>query len=62
LSISVFKMIALIINIAIVVYLLLAKRLFGLRGGHKAEAARRHELGGWGAIERATPAEPSTTP
>ena len=62
LSVSVFKVITLIINVAIVVYLLLAKRLFGLRGGHRAEAKRRHELGGWGAIERATPGEASATP
>jgi len=56
LGVSVFKVITLIINLAIVVYLLLAKRLFGLRGGHEAELARRRELGGWAAIERATPA------
>jgi uncharacterized membrane protein (DUF2068 family) len=29
-------------NVAAVVYLLLAKRLFGLRGGHKAVLAQRH--------------------
>ncbi len=55
LSVSVFKMVTLVINVAIVVYLLLAKRLFGLRGGHRAELERRQELGGWAAIERATP-------
>jgi uncharacterized membrane protein (DUF2068 family) len=55
LSISAFKMIVLVINVAVVVYLLLAKRLFGLRGGHGAEMARRDALGGWGAIETATP-------
>lgn len=33
---------ALIFNIAAVVYLLLAKRLFGLRGGHRAVEAERH--------------------
>jgi uncharacterized membrane protein (DUF2068 family) len=53
-SISAFKLIAFIINVAVVVYLLLAKRLFGLRGGHAAERARRESLGGWTAIERAT--------
>ncbi len=62
LSVSVFKLITLVINVAIVIYLLLAKRLFGLRGGHKAEVERRRELGGWGAIERATPAVPSAIP
>jgi uncharacterized membrane protein (DUF2068 family) len=34
---------ALIINIAAVVYILLSKRLFGLRGGHAAYEAERHE-------------------
>jgi uncharacterized membrane protein (DUF2068 family) len=34
---------ALIINIAAVVYILLTKRLFGLRGGHAAYLAERHE-------------------
>jgi uncharacterized membrane protein (DUF2068 family) len=34
---------ALIINIAAVVYLLVTKRLFGLRGGHEAYMAERHE-------------------
>jgi uncharacterized membrane protein (DUF2068 family) len=53
-SVSTFKLITLAINLAVVVYLLLAKRLFGLRGGHRAELARREALGGWEAIERAT--------
>src|SRR5262249_17936428 len=34
---------ALIINIAAVIYLLYTKRLFGLRGGHEAYMAERHE-------------------
>jgi uncharacterized membrane protein (DUF2068 family) len=34
---------ALVINIAAVLYILLSKRLFGLRGGHAAYAAERHE-------------------
>ena len=54
-GLSVFKLIALIINLAVVLYLLLAKRLFGLRGGHAAEHARREATSGWGALERATP-------
>jgi uncharacterized membrane protein (DUF2068 family) len=58
-SVSAFKLIALIINLAVVIYLLLAKRLFGLRGGHAAEQARRHASSGWGAIERATPGLPA---
>jgi uncharacterized membrane protein (DUF2068 family) len=53
--ITAFKVVALIINIAIVVYLLVAKRLFGLRGGEAAQRAIRERELGWGAIERATP-------
>ncbi|MET7395775.1 DUF2127 domain-containing protein [Dactylosporangium sp. NPDC005572] len=34
---------ALVVNIAAVLYILLSKRLFGLRGGHAAYAAERHE-------------------
>jgi uncharacterized membrane protein (DUF2068 family) len=34
---------ALIINIAAVLYILLTKRLFGVRGGHAAYEAERHE-------------------
>ena len=41
LGVSAFKVVTLVINLAIVVYLLLAKRLFGLRGGHRAEVERR---------------------
>jgi uncharacterized membrane protein (DUF2068 family) len=55
LGFSILKLLTLLINLAIVVYLLLAKRLFGLRGGHRAELARRQALSGWPALERATP-------
>jgi uncharacterized membrane protein (DUF2068 family) len=58
-GISVFKLIALVINLAVVIYLLLAKRLFGLRGGHAAEHARREASSGWPAIERATTPAPA---
>ncbi|MGA7416521.1 MAG: DUF2127 domain-containing protein [Acidimicrobiales bacterium] len=54
-GVSAFKVITLVINVAIVVYLLWAKRLFGLRGGHRAEHERRHRLSGWEAVEHATP-------
>ena len=49
------KLITLVVNIAVVVYLLLAKRLFGLRGGAQAERAERERDSGWEALERATP-------
>jgi uncharacterized membrane protein (DUF2068 family) len=62
LKVSVFKVLTLVINLAIVIYLLYAKRLFGLRGGHKAELERRRALGGWEAIERATPAVSAVLP
>jgi uncharacterized membrane protein (DUF2068 family) len=54
-SISWLKVLTLVINLLIVIYLLAAKRLFGLRGGGKAERAERAKDTGWGAIERATP-------
>ena len=49
------KLVALAINLAIAVYLLYAKRLFGVRGGGRAERAEREADTGWTAIERATP-------
>ncbi len=54
-SISVLKILAFVINVAIVVYLLYAKRLFGLRGGGKAEEALRERDVGWEALERSAP-------
>jgi uncharacterized membrane protein (DUF2068 family) len=50
-----FKVSALIVNIAIVVYLLLAKRLFGLRGGAAAEEELRERDVGVQAILRTNP-------
>jgi uncharacterized membrane protein (DUF2068 family) len=49
------KIVGFIINLAIVVYLLFAKRLFGLRGGGAADERERAMDMGWDAIERATP-------
>ena len=43
------------INLAIAVYLIFAKRLFGVRGGHAAEERERAADSGWPAIEAATP-------
>jgi uncharacterized membrane protein (DUF2068 family) len=56
---TVFKILALIVNVAIVMYLLLAKRLFGLRGGVAAGEAERERDQGWQALERATPPAPA---
>jgi uncharacterized membrane protein (DUF2068 family) len=52
------KIITLIINLAVVVYLLLAKRLFGIRGGGRAEAAEYAHDTGWQALERTMPPAP----
>jgi len=52
---TVFKIAALFINVLVVAYLLLAKRLFGVRGGIAAERAASALDQGWGAIERAAP-------
>jgi uncharacterized membrane protein (DUF2068 family) len=53
--VSVLKIIAFALNIAVVVYLLYAKRLFGIRGGASAEHAARLEDSGWHALDRSTP-------
>jgi uncharacterized membrane protein (DUF2068 family) len=50
-----FKLIAFLVNVAVVVYLLLAKRLFGLRGGAAAEEAQREHDTGWAALARTAP-------
>src|SRR5437763_5476215 len=54
-TVSPFKVIALIVNLAIVVYLLFAKRLFGLNGGAAEEERLRERDVGLQALERATP-------
>jgi uncharacterized membrane protein (DUF2068 family) len=58
-GVSALKVVALVLNLAVAAYLLFAKRLFGLRGGGKAERAEHDADTGWAAVERATPA-PST--
>ena len=60
-SVTALKVLTLVINLAIVVYLLVSKRLFGLRGGGRAERAEYYADVGWPAIERATP-EPFLAP
>jgi uncharacterized membrane protein (DUF2068 family) len=54
-SLSPFKIVALVVNLAIAGYLLYAKRLFGLRGGGAAEEAERARDTGWDALERTAP-------
>jgi uncharacterized membrane protein (DUF2068 family) len=56
---TVLKVIGFLINLAVVVYLLLRKRLFGLRGGAAADEAERERDGGWPAVDRATPSSPA---
>jgi uncharacterized membrane protein (DUF2068 family) len=59
-TVSWFKVVALIVNLAIVIYLLVAKRLFGIRGGYAIEVAEREHSSGWEALERTAPkASPS---
>ena len=59
-TVSWFKVVALIVNLAIVIYLLVAKRLFGIRGGYAVELAERRHSTGWDALERTAPtASPS---
>jgi uncharacterized membrane protein (DUF2068 family) len=57
---TVLKVIGFLINVAVVVYLLLAKRLFGLRGGGAADERERAQDMTWDALDAATP--PVATP
>ena len=59
-TVSWFKVVALIVNLAIVVYLLVAKRLFGIRGGYAVELSERRRSTGWEALERTAPADPAS--
>lgn len=56
-TVSVLKMVTFLINLAVVVYLIYAKRLFGVRGGGAADRRERERDSGWDAVERATPWE-----
>jgi uncharacterized membrane protein (DUF2068 family) len=49
------KISAIVINVAVVAYLLRAKRLFGIRGGADAERAERERDIGWEALARTAP-------
>jgi uncharacterized membrane protein (DUF2068 family) len=57
---SYFKLGAFLLNVAAVVYLLLTKRLFGIRGGHAAYLAERHEASLL-EVEEAAGTEPAVT-
>ncbi len=52
---SALKIIGFIINVAVVVYLLYAKRLFGLRGGGRVDEELRERDMSWETIERVAP-------
>jgi len=60
-GVSAFKIVAFVINVLVLAYLLYAKRLFGLRGGYRAEQARREALSGWVAFDRAEPLPASSS-
>jgi uncharacterized membrane protein (DUF2068 family) len=53
-----FKVLAFVVNVAVVGYLLFAKRLFGLRGGAAADEALRERDVGWAALEAGAPPAP----
>ena len=59
--VAVLKVIGFLINLAIVVYLLVAKRLFGVRGGGKVDEKQRAEGMSWEALEHAAPV-PASAP
>lgn len=54
-GVTVIKAGAFIINVAIAVYLLYAKRLFGVHGGGKGEAREKRKDSGWSYLERTSP-------
>jgi uncharacterized membrane protein (DUF2068 family) len=54
--VSPFKVMAFAINVAVVAYLMFAKRLFGIRGGVAADEELKARDVGWHALERTAPA------
>jgi uncharacterized membrane protein (DUF2068 family) len=58
---SALKILTLIINLAVVAYLLVSKRLFGIRGGGVADRAERLYDSGWEALERTDPDRAATS-
>jgi uncharacterized membrane protein (DUF2068 family) len=57
---SPFKVVAFVINVAVVVYLLWGKHLFGLNGGAPALEAERERDVGWTALERTAVSAPAS--
>lgn len=53
--VSPLKIITLLLNLAVVIYLLFAHRLFGLRGGGRADQAEKDRDTGWPPLQRTTP-------
>jgi uncharacterized membrane protein (DUF2068 family) len=53
--------VGMVINLAVVLYLLISKRLFGLRGGAPAVAADRDHDISWAALQRHLPANAAGT-
>lgn len=53
--VSVLKILTLLINLAVVVYLIWAHRLLGARGGRRVEMAERERDTGWDALDRSYP-------
>ena len=53
--ISVLKVLTLLINLAVIAYLLWVHRLLGIRGGGPADQAEKDRDTGWAPLERITP-------
>lgn len=53
--VSPLKIVTLVLNLAVVAYLVYAHRLLGVRGGGRADRAERDADTGWAALEHATP-------
>jgi uncharacterized membrane protein (DUF2068 family) len=52
---TVLKFLGFLLNLAVVAYLIFAKRLFGVRGGGAEDERERYRDMNWEALERATP-------
>ena len=59
---TVLKVIGFIINLAVVIWLLFRKRLFGIRGGGRIDEEQRAHDMSWEEIERRTLATPAPAP